>query len=99
MLAMLFFFSRTRTRGSFEAGIAQLGGHGAFIEPETAKIAHGDTPKEIGKSLAVLRRHRHPSVDWGRATANPHVAKASRVSGPQYAVRHLPSRSNALPTS
>ncbi len=34
VLAMLFFFSSTRTRGSFEAGIAQLGGHGAFIDFE-----------------------------------------------------------------
>ncbi len=34
-LAMMFFFSSTRTRGSFEAGLAQLGGHAAFIE-----IAH-----------------------------------------------------------
>ena len=32
VLAMLFFFSSTRTRGSFEAGMAQLGGHGAFID-------------------------------------------------------------------
>ncbi|MCC6147315.1 MAG: ornithine carbamoyltransferase, partial [Anaerolineaceae bacterium] len=35
VLAMLFFFSSTRTRGSFEAGMAQLGGHGAFIESAT----------------------------------------------------------------
>jgi len=48
VLAMLFFFSSTRTRGSFEAGIAQFGGHGAFIESKTTQIAHGDTPKEIG---------------------------------------------------
>lgn len=49
VLAMLFFFSSTRTRGSFEAGIAQLGGHGAFIDSETTQISHGDTAKEIGE--------------------------------------------------
>ncbi len=81
VLAMLFFFSSTRTRGSFEAGIAQLGGHGAFIESRTTQIAHGDTPKEIGEifgryfdGLAI----RH--VDWkvGNKYINE-VAKASRV--------------------
>jgi len=50
-LAMLFFFTSTRTRGSFEAGMAQLGGHAAFIESQTTQIAHGDTPKEIGEIL------------------------------------------------
>lgn len=49
VLAMLFFFTSTRTRGSFEAGIAQLGGHGAFIDSETTQISHGDTAKEIGE--------------------------------------------------
>src|ERR1700730_1918478 len=49
VLAMLFFFSSTRTRGSFEAGMAQLGGHAAFIESRTTQIAHGDTPKEMGQ--------------------------------------------------
>ncbi len=48
-LAMLFFFSSTRTRGSFEAGMAQLGGHAAFIESRTTQISHGDTAKEIGE--------------------------------------------------
>ena len=48
VLAMLFFFSSTRTRGSFEAGMAQLGGHAAFIESRTTQIAHGDTEREMG---------------------------------------------------
>jgi N-acetylornithine carbamoyltransferase len=48
-LAMLFFFTSTRTRGSFEAGMAQLGGHGAFIDHTTTQISHGDTAKEIGE--------------------------------------------------
>src|SRR5512133_947292 len=49
VLAMLFFFSSTRTRGSFEAGIAQLGGHGAFIDSNTTQISQGATPVEIGE--------------------------------------------------
>src|SRR3989337_736910 len=65
VLAMLFFFSSTRTRGSFEAGMAQLGGHAAFIESKTTQIAHGDTPKEIGEIFwryfyGIAIRH----VDW-----------------------------------
>jgi len=81
VLAMLFFFSSTRTRGSFEAGMAQLGGHGAFIDSNTTQISHGDTPKEIGEifgryfdGLAI----RH--CDWreGNQYLND-VAKASRV--------------------
>src|SRR5499425_1725760 len=51
VLAMLFFFSSTRTRASFEAGMAQLGGHAQFIESRSTQIAHGDTAKEIGEIL------------------------------------------------
>lgn len=81
VLAMLFFFSSTRTRGSFEAGIAQLGGHGAFIESRTTQIAHGDTPKEIGEIFGryfdgIAIRH----VDWGVGNKYINeVAKHSRV--------------------
>ena len=65
-LAMLFFFSSTRTRGSFEAGMAHLGGHAAFIESKTTQISHGDTPKEIGEIFGryfdgIAIRH----CDWG----------------------------------
>ncbi len=81
VLAMLFFFSSTRTRGSFEAGMAQLGGHGAFIESKTTQIAHGDTPKEIGEIFGryfdgIAIRH----VDWGIGNGYLNeVAKYSRV--------------------
>ena len=81
VLAMLFFFSSTRTRGSFEAGMAQLGGHGAFIDSDTTQISHGDTPKEIGEIFGryfdgIAIRH----CDWqvGNSYLNA-VAKASRV--------------------
>ena len=45
VLAMLFFFSSTRTRGSFEAGMAQLGGHAAFIESRTTQHVSGHQVK------------------------------------------------------
>jgi len=66
VLAMLFFFTSTRTRCSFEAGMAQLGGHAAFIDSTTTQISHGDTAKEIGEILGryfdgmAIRQ-----CDWG----------------------------------
>jgi N-acetylornithine carbamoyltransferase len=78
-LAMLFFFSSTRTRGSFEAGMAQLGGHAAFIESRTTQIAHGDTAKEIGEILGryydgLAIRH----VEWG--IGNQYINEVARNS-------------------
>jgi ornithine carbamoyltransferase len=81
VLAMLFFYSSTRTRTSFEAGMAQLGGHAQFIESRTTQIAHGDTPKEIGEILGryndgIAIRH----VTWGEGNRYIRdVAAASRV--------------------
>ena len=81
VLAMLFFFSSTRTRGSFEAGMAQLGGHAAFIESRTTQISHGDTEKELGDIFGryfdgIAIRH----VDWGIGNRYlNYVAEASRV--------------------
>lgn len=81
VLAMLFFFSSTRTRSSFEAGIAQMGGHGAFIDSATTQISHGDTAKEIGEiygryydGIAIRQ------CDWGIGNQYIRdVAAASRV--------------------
>ena len=81
VLAMLFFFSSTRTRGSFEAGMAQLGGHAAFIESRTTQISHGDTAKEIGQIFGcyfdgIAIRH----VTWGEGNGYLNeVARHSRV--------------------
>ena len=80
-LAMLFFFTSTRTRSSFEAGMAQLGGHAAFIDSETTQISHGDTAREIGEILGryfdgiAIRQ-----CDWNFGNRYiREVAEASRV--------------------
>jgi len=81
VLAMLFFFTSTRTRSSFEAGMAQLGGHAAFIDSTTTQISHGDTAKEIGEiygryydGIAI----RQCDWDFGNKYIRG-VAEASRI--------------------
>lgn len=81
VLAMLFFFTSTRTRTSFEAGMAQLGGHAQFIESQTTQISHGDTAKEIGE---IVGRYTDGiairQCDWGFGNQYIRdVAAASRV--------------------
>ena len=80
-LALLFFFTSTRTRSSFEVGMAQMGGHAAFIDSTTTQISHGDTAKEIGEiygryydGIAI----RQCDWDFGNKYIND-VAAASRV--------------------
>ncbi len=59
----LFFFDKsTRTRNSFEAGATQLGAHAHFIAAETSQVAHGESPRDMGKILsgyghAIAIRH------------------------------------------
>ena len=81
VLGMLFFFTSTRTRTSFEAGMTQLGGHAMFIDSETTQISHGDTAKEIGE---IVGRYtdgiaiRQCDWDFGNKYIRD-VAEASRV--------------------
>ena len=80
-LAMLFFFTSTRTRASFEAGMTQLGGHAMFMDSTSSQIGHGDTWKEIGE---ILGRYNDGiairQCDWGIGNKYIRaVAEASRV--------------------
>ena len=81
VLGMLFFFTSTRTRVSFEAGMAQLGGHAQFIDSTTTQISHGDTAKEIGQ---IIGRYtdgiaiRQCDWDFGNQYIRD-VAEASRA--------------------
>jgi ornithine carbamoyltransferase len=53
---LMFFEQSTRTRNSMEAGIAQLGGHGTFLDTSTMQVAHGEVAKD---TAIILSRFGH----------------------------------------
>ena len=53
---LMFFEQSTRTRNSMEAGIAQLGGHGNFLDTSTMQVSHGEVAKD---TAIVLSRYGH----------------------------------------
>ena len=85
-LFMLFFFSSTRTRNSFEAGMTRLGGHAIFLEPDKMQISHGDTPKEIGK---ILKRNIQRLGPWTGESClrNSEAPEAAGIDKAQLAPR------------
>jgi hypothetical protein len=97
VLAMLFFFTSTRTRASFEAGMAQLGGHAQFIDSETTQISHGDTAKGNRRNPgAVLRRTRHPAV---RLEVRQPVYPGGGGGEPRASTEHAVRRISPVPDS
>jgi ornithine carbamoyltransferase len=53
---LMFFEQSTRTRNSMEAGIAQLGGHGNFLDTSTMQVSHGEVAKD---TAIILSRFGH----------------------------------------
>jgi ornithine carbamoyltransferase len=52
----MFFEQSTRTRNSMEAGIAQLGGHGNYLDTSTMQVSHGESAKD---TAVILSRFGH----------------------------------------
>ncbi len=68
VLAMIFAKSSTRTRVSFEAGMAHLGGHAMFLSPQDTQLGRGepveDTARVISSmvDIVVIRTFGHDIV-------------------------------------
>jgi len=69
VLAMIFEKSSTRTRLSFEAGMAQLGGHAVFLSPRDTQLGRGEPIEDTARVLArmcdavMLRTSAHENVE------------------------------------
>jgi len=54
VLVMVFEKSSTRTRVSFEAGMAQLGGHAVFLSPRDAQFGRGEPIEDTARVISSM---------------------------------------------
>ncbi|MDH5517509.1 MAG: ornithine carbamoyltransferase [Gammaproteobacteria bacterium] len=77
VLAMIFDKSSTRTRVSFETGMAQFGGHAVFLSPRDTQLGRGEPVEDTARVISsmvdgiMVRTFSHESVET--------LAKYSRV--------------------
>jgi ornithine carbamoyltransferase len=54
VLGMIFAKSSTRTRVSFEAGMAQLGGHAMFLSPQDTQLGRGEPVEDSARIISSM---------------------------------------------
>ena len=77
-LAMVFDKSSTRTRVSFEAGMAQLGGSALFLSPDATQQGRGEPIEDAARVLSsmvdaiMVRTYAHETLEsYARASSVP----------------------------
>ncbi len=89
VLAMLFEASSTRTRVSFEAGMAQLGGHALYLSPETTQLGRGEPYEDTARVLSgmvdavMIRTFEHDKIEaFARVSSVPVINGLSDAHHP-----------------
>ena len=54
VLGMIFEKSSTRTRVSFESGMAQLGGHAMFLSPQDTQLGRGEPVEDSARIISSM---------------------------------------------
>jgi len=82
VLGMIFEKSSTRTRVSFEVGMAQLGGHALFLSPRDTQLGRGepieDTARVLSRMVDVItiRTYEHEKIQRFSAYSSTPVINA-----------------------
>lgn len=82
VLGMIFEKSSTRTRVSFEAGMAQLGGHAMFLSPQDTQLGRGEPIEDSAKvissmvDIVMIRTFGHDIVETFAANSSVPVINA-----------------------
>ena len=82
VLAMIFEKSSTRTRVSFEAGMAQLGGQAMFLSPRDTQLGRGEPVEDSARVLSsmvdiiMIRTFDHDTVQRFSANSSKPVINA-----------------------
>jgi len=82
VLAMVFDKSSTRTRMSFEVGMAQLGGHAVFLSPRDTQLGRGETIEDSARVLSrmsdviMIRTFEHETIERFAAYSSVPVINA-----------------------
>jgi len=69
VLAMIFDKSSTRTRVSFETGMAQFGGHAVFLSPRDTQLGRGEPIEDTARVISsmvdgiMVRTFAHKSLE------------------------------------
>ena len=82
VLAMIFEKSSTRTRISFEAGMAQLGGSAIFLSPRDTQLGRGEPIEDSARvissmvDIVMVRTFAHQQIETFAANASVPVINA-----------------------
>jgi ornithine carbamoyltransferase len=81
-IALIFEKPSTRTRVSFEVGVAELGAHPLVISSTELQLGRGETIEDTGRVLSryvqaiVLRTFEHERLELLASTATAHVVNS-----------------------
>src|ERR1044072_8259460 len=95
-LGLLFQKPSTRTRGSFEAGMHQLGGHALVLPMADIQLSRGERVADTARVLSryldaiVIRTYDHFTVEeWAREATMPVINGLTDLSHPCQALSDL----------